>query len=414
MHTQRVETQLLAHAGRLLLEYNESTGEICRTLAATARLLTRNECDVAVFYSGVTVELAGDAPLRMPIRELRYNAALQARVHSILRQVRSRELDPSAALEQLQHVEAQTPPISRWLTMLPFGFAAASLAGLLGGDYGTVIVSGLAAALGLLVRQELGRWHFSLLTLPLVGGFVGAVLGGLAIRFGCTQTPELVLIVPSLMLIPGPHLINGLLDLVDNYVPMSIARLGLAISILVAISLGIVLGIELTTPEPPLVDQSVKTDHLNVIVDMILAGIVTIGFAVYYNTAPVHLAIAAIGGMAGHGARFLALEMGARLVPATFVGAIAVGIISAWIVRSYKAPFAVIAFAGAVTMMPGLQIYRALSGTLRLARLQEGIALPSITGTLGYAFQAGLIVIALVTGLILASRAVQLLAREQN
>jgi uncharacterized membrane protein YjjB (DUF3815 family) len=195
---------------------------------------------------------------------------------------------------------------------------------------------------------------------------------------------------------------------------MSIARLGLAISILVAISLGIVLGIELTLPEPPLVDQSVKTDHLNVIVDMILAGIVTIGFAVYYNTAPVHLAMAAIGGMAGHGARFLALEMGAGLVPATFVGAIAVGIISAWIVRSYKAPFAVIAFAGAVTMMPGLQIYRALSGTLRLARLQEGIALPSITGTLGYAFQAGLVVVALAAGLIIASRAVQLLAGEQN
>ena len=57
--------------------------------------------------------------------------------------------------------------------------------------------------------------------------------------------------------------------------------------------------------------------------------------------------------------------------------------------------FAVIAFAGAVTMMPGLQIYRALSGTLRLARVQAGIALPSITGTLGYAFQAGLVVMRL-------------------
>jgi uncharacterized membrane protein YjjB (DUF3815 family) len=124
--------------------------------------------------------------------------------------------------------------------------------------------------------------------------------------------------------------------------------------------------------------------------------------------------MAAVGGMAGHGLRFLVTELGAGLVPATFVGAIAVGVISAWIVRSYKAPFAVIAFAGAVTMMPGLQIYRALSGSLRLARLQAGVALPSITDTLAYAFQAGLVVIALTTGLIIASRAVQLLAREQN
>src|SRR5262245_37527668 len=108
MDTQRLHTQLLADAGRLLLEYNESTGEICRTLAATARALTHDVCDVAVFYSGVTVELAGEAPQRMPIRELRYNAALQARVHAILGQVRNRELDPSTALEQLQHVEAKT------------------------------------------------------------------------------------------------------------------------------------------------------------------------------------------------------------------------------------------------------------------------------------------------------------------
>jgi uncharacterized membrane protein YjjP (DUF1212 family) len=45
---------------------------------------------------------------------------------------------------------------------------------------------------------------------------VGAVLSGLAIRLGWTQTPEVVLIVPALMLVPGPHLINSLLDLIST------------------------------------------------------------------------------------------------------------------------------------------------------------------------------------------------------
>jgi len=409
-----VPTQLLAQAGRLLLEYNDSTGEICHTLAATARALTPEACEVSVAYSGVIVEMAGERPLRMPVRELRYNAALQSRVHWILRQVRSGQLDPSVALAQLQRVEEQTPPMSQSLTMLLLGFAAASLAGLLGADLGTVIVSGVATSLGLAARQELGRHHFSMLALPFVAGFVGAVLGGLAVRFSWTATPELALIVPSLMLIPGPHLINGLLDLVDNYVPMSIARLTLAISILVAIAIGIVLGIELTLPDPPLIEQNVKADHLNLLIDMLLAGIVTIGFAAYYNTPGSHLALATVGGMAGHGLRFLALEMGAGLVSATFVGAVAVGAISAWVVRSYRAPFAVIAFAGAVTMMPGLQIYRALGGALGLARLREGAAVPSTTATLGHAFQACLVVIALAVGLIIASRVVQLLAGDKN
>ena len=106
------------------------------------------------------------------------------------------------------------------------GIAAASLAGLLGADGGAMFVVGLATGLGLIVRQALGRRHFSLLTLPLSAAFIGAALGGLAIRLGWTRTPGLALIVPSLMLIPGPHLINGILDLVDNYVPMSCRQAG--------------------------------------------------------------------------------------------------------------------------------------------------------------------------------------------
>src|SRR4029079_3878629 len=139
------------------------------------------------------------------------------------------------------------------------------------------------------------RRVFSLLTLPFAAGFIGAVLGGLAIRLNWTRTPELVLIVPSLMLIPGPHLINGLLDLVDNYVPMSIARLGLATSILIATAIGIALGIQLTLQEFPLA-QNVDADHLNVFLDMFLAGLVTIGFAVFYNTTWPHTWMATAGG----------------------------------------------------------------------------------------------------------------------
>ena len=406
---QQLHAQMLAYAGRLLLEYNESTGEIYRSIAATAQAITDEKCDVAVSYNGVAIALADDAPVMMPVRELRYNAALQARVHSLLRQVQSREIDVPGALAQLKRVEAETPRHPRSLTVLLLGLAAASLAALIGADAGSVIVAGIATGLGLVARQELGRRHFSLLTLPFAAGFVGAVLGGLAIRLDWTRTPELVLIVPSLMLIPGPHLINGLLDLVDNYVPMSIARLGLATSILIATAIGIALGIQLTLQEFPLA-QNVEADHLNVFLDMFLAGLVTIGFAVFYNTTWPHTWMATAGGMVGHGLRFLALEANWGLVPATFIGGFAVGVMSAWIVRLYKIPFAVIAFAGAVTMMPGLQIYRAIGGSMKLARLKESAELSTIASASANLWQACFVVIALALGLIVASRAVLTLA----
>jgi uncharacterized membrane protein YjjP (DUF1212 family) len=396
----------------LLLEYNESTEAIHCVLSATARALTDAACHITVAYNGVAVSLAGEAPVLLPVQELRYNTAVQARVHTILERVRRAEIEPATALAQLRRVEADTPRHSRWVVILVLGVAAAGLAGLLGADAGAVVVAGLATGLGLLARQELGRRHFSLLVLPLTAAFIGATLGALAIRLGWTRTPSLVLIVPALMLVPGPHLINGILDLIDNHLPMSMARLGLAAGILLASTLGIVLGVELILPGPLPTDQGAIVDHLNLVSDVVLAGIVTCGFAVFYNTAWRQVGLAAIGGMAGHGLRFLALEVGCRLEAATFLGGLAVGVVSSWIARSGKTPVAVIAFAGAVAMMPGLHIYRALGGALQLARLTNETDPAAMAMTLGNASQACVVVGGLALGLIFGARAVLALGGE--
>jgi uncharacterized membrane protein YjjP (DUF1212 family) len=411
---RRLQTEMLAHAGRLLLEYDESTGAIHHALESTAKALTGAVCNVAVSYGGVVVSLAGDSPVLMTVRELRYNTALQARVHSILKQVRSGELDPATALDQLRRVEADTPRHSRWLAVLLLGVAAAGLGILLGADGGAVMVAGLATGLGLVARQELGRRHFNFLLLPLTAAFIGAVLGGLAIRLHWTQTPGLALIVPSLMVVPGPHLINGLMDLIDNYLPMSIARFGLAAGILFASTLGVIIGIELIFEGPLTAEQEAQPLQLNVFSDMVLAGIVTCGFAVFYNTAWVQVGLAAVGGMAGHGLRFVALETGLSLEAASLLGGLAVGAVSAWIVRSNKTPVAVIGFAGAVTMIPGLQMYRAQGGALQLARLANTADMPTIAATVGSALNVCLVVSALALGLIVGARAVLALAGERE
>jgi uncharacterized membrane protein YjjB (DUF3815 family) len=117
--------------------------------------------------------------------------------------------------------------------------------------------------------------------------------------------------------------------------------------------------------------------------------------------------------MAGHGLRFLALKEGLRLEGATFLGALAVGVVSAWLARGSKTPIAVIAFAGAVTMMPGVHMYRALAGALLLAR--QGAQTDSVVmaTTLGNTFHACLVVGGLALGLIFGARAVEALAGDR-
>lgn len=407
-------TELLARAGRLLLEYNESTGEIHRVLEATARVLTPDACRVSVSYNGVAVSLGGDAPRWEPVHELRYNTAVQARVHEILEQVRERRLAPSAAIARLNAVESDTPKHPRWVAVLTLAAAAGCLAAILGADAGGAAVAAFSSGLGLLARQELGRRHARLLTLPFTAAGIGAVLGGIAIRWGWSATPELVLIVPALMIVPGPHLINGLLDLSDNHLPMSLARLGLAVGILLASALGIVLGVELTLPGPLVAGQGARTGQLNLAGDMLLAAVVTCGFAVFYNTGWKHVALAALGGMAGHGLRFLALQAGGGLVAATFLGSLAVGTAAAWMSRSQRLPVAVIAVSGAVTMMPGLHMYRALAGAVQLARLSAEADPAAVAQTMGNAIGAFLVVCALALGLVLGARATLAISRAAS
>jgi uncharacterized membrane protein YjjP (DUF1212 family) len=414
MSPRRLQTKLLLQAGRLLLEYNESTGAIHRALTTTARALTDDTCHVAIAYRGVTVCVAGEEPALEPVTELRYNTAVQARVHEILGQVRGGSLDAPGALARLGGVEADTPPYPPWLAAPTLGAAAAGLAVLLGADAGAAAVAGVATCLGLLARRELGRRHFGLLALPLTAAFIGAILGGLAIRQGWTASPELVLIVPALMLVPGPHLINGLFDLIDNHVPMSLARLGLAAGILLASALGVVVGVELTLPGPLPAGRGGGADPLDPVSHVALAGGVTCGFAVFYNTAWRHLGLAAVGGMAGHVLLLVSREGGCRLEAATFLGGLAVGAVSAWMARLSKTTVAVLAFAGAVTMIPGLSVYRALAGALQLAR-SPGAASPEVlAGTVGNALQACLVVSGLALGLLIGARLVQALAGEED
>jgi hypothetical protein len=65
---------------------------------------------------------------------------------------------------------------------------------------------------------------------------------------------------------------------------MSLARSCLATGLLLSSATEIVLGMELTRPGPASDGRVGTTDHLNLASDMLLAGIVTGGFAISFNS----------------------------------------------------------------------------------------------------------------------------------
>jgi uncharacterized membrane protein YjjB (DUF3815 family) len=174
--------------------------------------------------------------------------------------------------------------------------------------------------------------------------------------------------------------------------------------------LGIVLGVELILWDglPIHPTPAANADHLNLVSDVVLAGLVTCGFAVFYNTAWAQVGLAAVGGMAGHGLRFLALEAGCRLKWQRFwmpCGGRRLGldVLCARVRQDARRGDCIRRRrdydAGVAHLSP-------LAGALQLARLTNETDPAAMAGTLGNAVQACLVVSGLALGLVLGARAV--------
>jgi uncharacterized membrane protein YjjP (DUF1212 family) len=175
-------------------------------------------CHITVAYAVVSVD--GEGPAYSPVSGIHYNTVALREFHALLARMRSRELSPAEALPALQRVQAETPRKASWLVAVVRG-AGAALVGLLGADLAAAAVASLSTSLGFLARQAMHGRHLSLLVLPFAAAFVGGITGGLGVRLGLTTKPWLAFLAPCLMLVPGLHLINGLLDVIDNHLSMA-------------------------------------------------------------------------------------------------------------------------------------------------------------------------------------------------
>jgi len=228
-------------SARLLLEYNVRSKSIERRIERMAQYLGVR-LQTVVGYRVITLALADGRSLHARAPELRINVAVSSGALHVIDQLCEGRIGLDEATTRLEALERLSPRHHRWVVVILFGLAASAIAWLLRADAGAIVVSGVSSALGLIARQELAGRPVILFAHPFGAGLIGAALGGLAIRHGWTETPGICMVVPALMLVPGPHLINGVYDVLENHVQPGVCRLGLAIGILIATALGVALG----------------------------------------------------------------------------------------------------------------------------------------------------------------------------
>src|SRR5258707_2983432 len=231
-----------ALAATLLFAHGQTTE---RTVIAAERLARALGVTIRVlpYWGELIVELDG-APISqiVPAKPLGVDMGRVLAVTTVIDQVCRGTLAAEAAQSALE-AAGRLPPASTPRFTL-FAAIGATSPGIIFGalDPTSLLLIAASAAIGALVPRWLSGFSNNPLIQPLCAAFIAGVVAAAASHFQLSDVIALVAFCPCMVLVPGPHILNGAIDLARTRIALGIARLAYAGVIVLLICAGGLFG----------------------------------------------------------------------------------------------------------------------------------------------------------------------------
>jgi uncharacterized membrane protein YjjP (DUF1212 family) len=297
-------------------------------------------------------------------------------------------------------IEAR-PPVSLLRFVIMAAAGAAALGVIFGAKHLTgLVVIAISAGLGAALRRAVGRFTDNPFAQPLCAALLAGAIGGIAFRFDVSPQQYLLAVCPCMVLVPGPHLLNGAIDLARARIALGLARTVYVCLIILMICTGLLVGLALGGTMLPASVASAPPAPL--LYDVIAAGVAVMAYAAFFSmpwrTVPLPVAT----GMLAHAARWVVIAvLGQSVEAGALVACLIAGTIAAPLSDRMRLPFAGVAFASVVSLIPGVFLFRMAGGVVGLIGQGANASPALLAATVADGATAFLIMLAMAFGLLL-------------